>query len=179
MTCLPIPWFLSLCWIMCCVPQVFPCQSFLLVVVLRVNRLNNLNRTMTGRTYAAIVERKERRSNGWAEVSCRTGWFCWKAIVKRGQIPRSSNFWHSNNEWTTIFSPFLRTRPSRCQNDRGPGPLPTPAMPLPFPPPPPPRPCTTTTIPFLFWLGEPTAKPRPHSPPRLTTANWSVVVVAT
>ena len=69
--------------------------------------------------------------------------------------------------------------PSRCQNDRGPGPLPTPAMPLPFPPPPPPRPCTTTTIPFLFWLGEPTAKPRPHSPPRLTTANWSVVVVAT
>ena len=69
--------------------------------------------------------------------------------------------------------------PSRCQNDRGPGPLPTPAMPSPFPPPPPPRPCTTTTIPFLFWLGEPTAKPRPHSPPRLTTANWSVVVVAT
>ncbi len=98
---------------------------------------------------------------------------------KRGQIPESSNsFWQhttSGHQSSDVPSPS----PSRCQNDRGPGPLPTPAMPLPFPPPPPPRPCTTTTIPFLFWLGEPTAKPRPHSPPRLTTANWSVVVVAT
>ena len=125
-------------------------------------------------------ERKEGPMVGQRSPAAQVG-FVGRPCLKGGKFRglQILAFWHSHNEWTTIFSPFLRTRPSRCQNDRGPGPLPTPAMPLPFPPPPPPRPCTTTTIPFLFWLGEPTAKPRPHSPPRLTTANWSVVVVAT